>query len=41
MVFEKSSFDLLQNILDDAGVLKERVPYEDLVTTDFAQKAAQ
>lgn len=41
LVFEKSSFDLLQNILDDAGVLKERVPYEDLVTTDFAQKAAQ
>lgn len=41
LIFEKSSFDLLQNILDDAGVLKERVPYEDLVTTDFAEKAAQ
>ena len=40
LVFEKDSFDLLQNILEDAGVLKERVPYEDLVTTEFAEKAA-
>ncbi len=41
LVFEKDSFDLLQNILDDAGVLKKRVPYEDLVTTEFAEKAAE
>ncbi len=41
LIFEKDSFDLLQNILADAGVLKERVPYEDLVTTEFAQKAAE
>ena len=40
LVFEKDSFDLLQNILADAGVLKERVPYEDLVTTEFAEKAS-
>ena len=41
LIFEKDSFDLLQNILADAGVLKERVLYEDLVTTEFAQKAAE
>ena len=40
LVFEKESFDLLQNILEDSGVLKERVPYEELVTRDFALKAA-
>ncbi|MCQ2539609.1 MAG: ABC transporter substrate-binding protein [Acetatifactor sp.] len=38
LVFEKDSFELLQNILMDAGVLEERVPYEDLVTTTFAEK---
>lgn len=41
LIFEQDSFDLLQNILDDAGVLKERMPYEDLVTTEFAEKAAK
>ena len=30
---------LLQNILEDSDVLKERVPYEALVTTEFAEKA--
>ncbi len=40
-VFEKDSFELLQNILEEAGELAGRVPYEDLVTTDFAKKAAQ
>ena len=38
-VFEKESFDLLQNILEEAGELPERVPYEDLVTTQFSEKA--
>lgn len=41
LVFEESSFTLLQNILEDSGVLKERVPYSDLVTTEFAEKAAK
>lgn len=41
LIFEKDAFDLLQNILDDAGVLKERLPYEDLVTTEFAEKAVK
>ena len=40
LIFEKDSFDLLQNILMDAGVLEEKVPYEKLVTTEFAEKAA-
>lgn len=41
LVFEKESFDLLQNILEEAGELPERVPYEKLVTTEFAEKAAE
>ena len=39
-VFTEDSFDLLQNILEEAGELDARVPYEDLVTTEFAEKAA-
>ncbi len=39
-IFTEESFDLLQNILEEAGELKNRVPYEDLVTTEFAEKAA-
>jgi len=41
LVFEKESFDLLQNILEEAGELPARVPYEDLVTIEFAQNALQ
>ncbi len=41
LIFEESSFDLLQNILEDSGVLEKRVPYGDLVTKEFAQKAAE
>ncbi|MDE5587702.1 MAG: ABC transporter substrate-binding protein, partial [Acetatifactor sp.] len=41
LIFEKDAFDLLQNILIDAGVLEKRVPYEDLVTTEFAESAAK
>lgn len=40
-IFEKDSFDLLQNILEEAGELPARVPYEDLVTTKFSEKAAK
>ncbi len=39
-IFEAESFDLLQNILEEAGELPERVSYEDLVTTEFSKKAA-
>lgn len=41
LIFEKDSFNLLQDILEDAGELEKRVDYEALVTTDFAQKAIQ
>ncbi len=40
LIFEEDSFDLLQNILEEAGELDERVPYADLVDTTFAQQAA-
>lgn len=40
LIFEEESFTLLQDILDEAGELEERVPYENLVTTEFAEKAA-
>ena len=39
LVFEKESFELLQDILEGAGELEERVPYEKLVTTEFAETA--
>ncbi len=39
-VFEEDSFTLLQNILVEAGVLEEMVPYKELVTTEYAKKAA-
>ena len=32
---------LLQNILEEAGELPERVPYEALVTTEFAKQAVK
>lgn len=41
LIFEEDSFDLLQNILEEAGELDGRVPYADLVDTDFAKKAAE
>ena len=41
LIFTEDSFMLLQNILEEAGELEERVPYADLVNTRFAQKAAE
>ena len=41
LIFEKENFELLQDILDNSGVLKERVPYKKLVTTKFAREAVQ
>ena len=40
LIFKEESFNLLQDILESSGELKERVPYEELVTTTFAEKAA-
>lgn len=41
LIFEEESFDLLQDILEDAGELEKRAPYEDLVTTEFAENAVK
>ena len=41
LVFEKESFELLQDILESAGELNERVDYEKLVTTQYAKKAIE
>lgn len=38
-IFQKESFELLEDILIDAGQLKKQVPYEKLVTTDFSEDA--
>lgn len=41
LIFDKEAFSLLQNILMDAKVLSKQVPYEELVNTEFATKAAE
>lgn len=41
LIFEEDSFTLLQNILEEAGELEERVPYADLVNTQFAEEASK
>lgn len=41
LVFEEESLTLLQDILDEAGELSARVPYEDIVNTEYAKKAAE
>ena len=41
LIFEQDSFELLQDILQEAGELEERVPYEKLVNTKFAEQAAK
>ncbi|MDD6655714.1 MAG: ABC transporter substrate-binding protein [Lachnospiraceae bacterium] len=41
LIFEEDSFTLLQDILMDAKELDQPVPYADLVTTEYAKKAAE
>ena len=41
LIFEQDSFDLLQNILEEAGELPAWTPYEDLVNTEFAVQAVR
>lgn len=41
LIFDKESFDLLQNILQEAGELPAWTPYEDLVNPEFAIHAAE
>ena len=40
LVFGQDGFELLQDILEDAGELKEHTPYAELVNTEFAQNAS-
>lgn len=40
LIFSEDSFTLLQNILEEAGELEQRVPYETLVNTTFAKSAS-
>ncbi len=39
LIFEKESFELLQDILEDSDELSKRAPYQELVDTSFAEKA--
>lgn len=39
LVFSKESYALLLQILEDAGVIAKKPPYEKLVTTEFADQA--
>lgn len=41
LIFEESSFDLLQNILIGAGELENPVPYDKLIDNRFAENAAE
>ncbi len=40
LIFTEEAFTLLQNILESAGELPQRVPYDVLVTTTYAEEAA-
>lgn len=39
LIFTSDAFSLLQDILMEAGELEQRVPYEELVTVDYAENA--
>lgn len=41
LVFEEESFNLLQDILEEAGELSQRAPYDKLVNTQYASEAAK
>jgi len=41
LIFEQENYELLLDILQEAGELTETPPYEDLVTKTFAQEAAK
>jgi len=41
LVFEEASLNLLQDILDEGGELSARVPYETIITTEYAEKAVE
>ena len=39
LVFTKDSYKLLLDILEEAGVLTDRPPYQELITTTYAKEA--
>ncbi|MDD7740887.1 MAG: ABC transporter substrate-binding protein [Lachnospiraceae bacterium] len=39
LIFEQESFDLLQDTLECAGELDERVPYAEIVDTEYAKRS--
>jgi NitT/TauT family transport system substrate-binding protein len=41
LIFEKDSYELLLDILDSAGQIKERPAYSDLVTIEYAENAVK
>lgn len=41
LVFSEESYELLLNILEESDVLSQRPPYEDLITTFFAEEASK
>lgn len=41
LIFNKENYDLLLDILQEAGELSSSPPYEDIITTSFAEKAAE
>ena len=41
LVFDEAAFTLLLDILESAGELEKRPPYEDLVDNTYSEKAAQ
>ena len=40
-IFEESSLNLIEDIMENGNELEKRVPYSDLITTDFAEKAVK
>lgn len=40
-LLEKQSLDLLQNVMEEAGELKSKAPYDKLIITDFALKSIE
>ena len=40
LILREEGYDLMLTILEESGVLSGAAPYEDLVITDFAEKAS-
>jgi len=40
-ILDEEEWDNLQNIMDEAGELPKRIPYEELVNTNFAEKVTK